>query len=64
MKHWESMIYGYATALLCDRWSVGNLAAMRAKCIKHGSTEGECLLVERNPQGFIRSGWEGVLCGI
>ena len=33
-----------------------NLAGMRAKAIKRGHTEGECLCVERNPAHYVRTG--------
>ena len=53
MKHWETHLYSYAYAVL---QSQDNAAAMRAKAIRHGHTEGECLCVARDPQHYITNG--------
>ena len=52
-NHWETHLYGYAYAVLQKQ---ANAATMRAKAIRHGHTEGECLCVERNPQFYITTG--------
>lgn len=59
-KHFETHLYGYATALVSGRWTPYRLQAMRDKCLKYGHTEGECLLVERDPARYIRQGFKGI----
>ena len=56
-RHWETMLYTYATALTQgDKIKPENLAGMRAKSQIMGHTEGECLCVEKDPQHYIRTG--------
>lgn len=56
-RHWETHLYGYA--YFCrDRTGISDesRARMKAKCLMHGHTEGQCLMVEKNPDLFILSG--------
>lgn len=56
-KHWETHLYTYA--YFCrDREGISdeNRAAMKAKCLAHGHTEGQCLCVEKDPVLYIRTG--------
>lgn len=56
-NHWETHLYTYATMLKAGaRILPENLKAMRAKAIKFGHTEGECMLVEANPNRYISTG--------
>ncbi|SIT87077.1 hypothetical protein [Pontibaca methylaminivorans] len=56
-NYWETHLYTYAYACRpASKWSAGNRAALRAKCLRHGHTMGECQMVERNPEHFIRTG--------
>jgi hypothetical protein len=53
---WETHLYTYAIACIGDLVTPANKAAMRAKAIKYGHTEGECLCVEKNPMVYARTG--------
>jgi hypothetical protein len=56
-NHWETHLYGYAVALTQGaKIKPENLEGMRAKAIRHGHTEGACMLVEANPQQYISTG--------
>lgn len=58
MRHyWETHLYGYAH--FCrDRVNISDesRAKMKEKCLRHGHTEGQCLMVEKNPDLFIYTG--------
>ena len=58
--HSETMIYGYATALLGHSHRPENVAALRAKCLANGETPGSIELVETHPGAFIKGGWPAV----
>jgi hypothetical protein len=54
---WETHLYTYAIACIGNIGvSPENKAGMRAKAIKYGHTEGECLCVEQNPMIYARTG--------
>lgn len=56
-RHWETHLYGYA--YFChEREAISDesRARMKAKCLMHGHTEGQCLMVEKNPLLFIHTG--------
>ncbi len=56
-RHWETHLYGYA--YFCresEAISDESRAKMKAKCLMHGHTEGQCLMVEKNPNLFINTG--------
>ena len=54
---WETHLYTYAIACIGNSgWNEPNRTAMRAKAIKYGHTEGECLCVEKNPMLYARTG--------
>lgn len=57
-NYWETHLYTYAVMLTNAPGLIfpETLKAMRAKAIKFGHTEGECLCVERNPYHFVRHG--------
>ena len=56
-KHWETHLYTYATfVFMGDKIKPENRAKMRAKAIRNGHTEGECLCIERNPLNYIKTG--------
>lgn len=60
-KHWETHLYTYAVALTHGaKIAPENLAGMRAKAVAHGHTEGECQLVEKNTELYIRTGQLGL----
>lgn len=57
MNYWEAHLYTYAVMLTRgDKIKPENLAGVRAKAIRHGHTEGECLCVEANPQFYVSTG--------
>ncbi|MFY0633666.1 MAG: hypothetical protein JXQ91_07635 [Vannielia sp.] len=57
-QHWETHLYTFAVMLTQgDRIKPENLAGVRAKAKMRGHTEGDCQLVERDPQAFIRDGF-------
>jgi hypothetical protein len=54
---WETHLYTYAISCIGNIGvSPENKAKMRAKAIKYGHTEGECLCVEKNPMIYARTG--------
>lgn len=56
-RYWETHLYGYA--YFCrdrDRISDESRAKLKAKCLMHGHTEGQCLMIENNPDLFILTG--------
>mgnify|MGYP000291852386 CR=1 FL=1 len=57
-RHWDTHLYTYAYFCLNALGMISDesRAAMKAKCLCHGHTEGECLIVEKRPLEFIRSG--------
>lgn len=60
MRHWETHLYTYAYFVANHRGEIKdcNRTKMRAKCISKGHTEGECMLVEKNPQEYINNGFK------
>ncbi|MEM9128318.1 MAG: hypothetical protein AAGA97_01175 [Pseudomonadota bacterium] len=60
-NHWETHLYTYAVCLTQGaKIHPENLAGIRAKAIKHGHTEGECLIVEADPMQFVRDGFKSL----
>lgn len=56
-RYWETHLYGYA--YFCrDREHISDesRAKLKAKCLMHGHTEGQCLMIEKNPALFILTG--------
>lgn len=59
--HWETHLYTYAVCLTQgEKIKPENLEGIRAKAIKHGHTEGECLLVEADPTAYVRDGFRSL----
>lgn len=59
--HWETHLYTYAVCLTQgDKIRPENLRGIRAKAIKHGHTEGECVLVEADPMEYVRDGFKSL----
>ena len=57
MNHWETHLYTYAVMLAQgDKIKPRNLAGVRAKAMRHGHTEAECMAVETDPQNYIKTG--------
>lgn len=56
--YWETHLYTYGVMLTIspDLIFPDTLRNMRAKALRFGHTEGECLAVERNPFHYIRHG--------
>lgn len=56
-NHWQTHLYSYA--YFCrdqQAFTDESRAKMKAKCLKFGYTEVECLSVAKDPIGFIRTG--------
>jgi hypothetical protein len=53
-KHYETHLYTFASAIVAGVAPAGT----RAKAIKFGHTEGECMMVEKNPSEYIANGFK------
>lgn len=61
-KHWETHLYTYAYFVANHNGTITDesRAKMKAKCLKNGHTEGQLMMVEKNPQEYINNGFKNL----